>query len=294
MEGVASEAASLAGHLRLSNLIVLYDDNRVTIEGGTDLAFTENRLERFMAYGWHVKQVKYGNDIPSLVAAIEAARACTDRPSLIDVRTHIGFGSPHKQDTAAAHGEPLGAEETRLTKEHLGWPTEPAFLVPEAALRQFRRAAERGAVVRATWQADFIDYSLEHPELAAEFSRVIDGQLPLYWESDLPEFRPVDEAMATRSAFGKALNAVAPHLPELIGGSADLAPSTFTQIKDGGNFRAGVEHGLGWHSYFDDAQAVLGVDRFGASAPGAVVMREYGFTAQEVFARAVRLLTEQR
>ncbi|HKB55148.1 MAG TPA: transketolase [Ramlibacter sp.] len=274
MEGVASEAASLAGHLRLSKLIVLYDDNRVTIEGGTQLAFTEDRLERFKAYGWHVQQVKHGNDIPSLVAAIEAARACTDRPSMIDVRTHIGFGSPHKQDSAAAHGEPLGPQEARLTKEHLGWPTEPSFLVPEPAAQQFRAAGARGARERATWQTDLIDYSQAYPDLTAEFDRVMEGRLPLDWDAELAEFNPGDEAMATRAAFGKALNAVAPRMPELIGGSADLAPSTFTRIEGSSDFEAGTGEGRNMH--FGVREHAMGAVLSGIAAHGG--LRPYGGT----------------
>ncbi len=274
MEGVASEAASLAGHLRLGKLIVLYDDNRVTIEGGTDLAFTEDRLARFTAYGWHVQQVKHGNDVPSLVAAIGAARACTDRPSLVDVRTHIGFGSPHKQDTAAAHGEPLGIDEASATKEHLGWPTTPAFLIPEPALQHFRAAGERGATERATWESDFIDYSQAYPELAVEFDRVIGGGLPLDWDDDLPEFKPADEAIATRAAFGKGVNAVAPRMPELIGGSADLAPSTASRIKDSGDFQPGTSRGRNLH--FGVREHGMGAILSGIAAHGG--LRPYGTT----------------
>lgn len=247
MEGVSSEAASLAGHLRLGKLIVLYDDNRVSIEGGTDLAFTEDRQARFAAYGWHTQQVTDGNDIEMVAAAIESARQNKERPSFIDVHTHIGYGSPHKQDSASAHGEPLGEEEVRLTKQHLGWPLEPSFYIPDEALKHFQSAAKRGEALQTEWKSLFKDYSREHPDLAAEFNRVMQRKLPENWDRDLPSFTSAQGPLATRAASGKVLNSFAPHLPELMGGSADLAPSTLTLIKDAGDFNADNRSGRNMH-----------------------------------------------
>ena len=256
MEGVASEAASLAGHLGLGKLIVMYDDNHISIEGRTDLAFGEDVCARFAAYGWQVQRVGQGNDLAAVARALAAARLEMGRPSLIAARTHIGFGSPHKQDTAEVHGAPLGAEETRLTKENLGWPPEPTFLVPPQALAHFRLALIRGAAWQAAWERDLAAHAAAFPELAAEFRRVMAGELPLGWDRDLPSFRAQDGPLATRSASGKVINALASGLPELLGGSADLAPSTNTLIKgaadysarerSGRNLRFGVrEHGMG-------------------------------------------------
>jgi transketolase len=247
MEGVASEAASLAGHLRLGKLIVLYDDNRISIEGGTGLAFTEDRKARFDAYGWHTQQVVDGNDVEAVAAAIEEARRNKDRPSFIGVHTHIGYGSPHKQDTASAHGEPLGEEEVRLTKERLGWPLEPLFCKPDEAINHFQLAVKRGEELQAEWGSLFKNYSQKHPELAAEFERRIQSKLPENWDRDLPKFASSDGPLATRAASGKALNAVAPYLPELMGGSADLAPSTKTLIKDSQGFSADDRAGRNMH-----------------------------------------------
>ncbi len=274
MEGVASEAASLAGHLRLSRLIVLYADNRITIEGGTELAFSENRLERFAAYGWRVQQVRNGNDVAAIAEAIGTARACVDRPSLIAVRTHIGFGSPHKQDSAAAHGEPLGAEELRLTKQRAAWPTAPPFVIPEAALRQFRAAGGRGAGAHAAWKTELIDYSQDYPDQAAEFDRVMEGRLSHAWDADLPEFTPAEGPLATRAASGRALNALARRLPELMGGSADLAPSTVSLIEGGGDFQAGSWGGRNLH--FGVREHAMGAILSGMAAHGG--LRPYGAT----------------
>jgi transketolase len=239
MEGVSHEAASLAGHLRLGKLIYLYDDNRISIEGSTDLAFTEDRAARFVAYGWHVQRVDDGNDLEAISRAIEAAREETERPSLILVRTHIGYGSPNKQDTAAAHGEPLGPDEVRLTKENLGWPLEPTFLIPEEALARSRTALQGGEKCERDWNARFQLYQKEYPELGQEWKRAMSGQPPAGWDNDIPTFPDDAKGMATRVASGTVLNAIAPHLPTLIGGSADLAPSTKTLIKDTGDFKAG-------------------------------------------------------
>lgn len=241
MEGVSAEAASLAGHLALGKLVVLYDDNRISIEGSTDLAFTEDVGARFSAYGWHVQHVEDGNDVAAIAAAVDAARAESGRPSLIAVHTHIGFGSPHKHDTASAHGEPLGAEEVRLTKEALGWPTEPAFHVPAESLAHFREAIPRGQARHAEWIARFEAYRAAYPEEAAEFERRIAGDLPEGWDADLPVFE--SGAAATRETGGVVLNAIAALVPELMGGSADLAPSTKTLVDGGGDFQPGHYEG---------------------------------------------------
>jgi transketolase len=256
MEGVGSEAASLAGHLGLNNLIYLYDDNHISIEGSTDLTFTEDRGARFEAYGWFVQKVADGNDLGAIAGAIRAAQAETERPSIIMIRTHIGYGSPHKQDTAEAHGSPLGEEEVKLTKENLGWPLEPKFYIPAEALAHFRKAIERGEKVEAEWQTRLANYREAYPELAAEWDRFVKGELPAGWTAKLPTFSAAEKPMATRQASGKVLNAIAPSLPTLLGGSADLAPSTDTLLKGEGdfergnygarNFHFGVrEHGMG-------------------------------------------------
>lgn len=253
MEGVASEAASLAGHLKLSKLIYLYDDNRITIEGETSLAFSENVSQRFEAYGWHVQEID-GNDIKAVSNALADARAELNRPSLIRAHTHIAFGSPNKHDTAGAHGAPLGAEEVKLTKQALGWPLEPAFLVPLEALHHFREAVSRGQARDAEWQARFDAYATAFPDLAQEWQRAMRHELPAGWEASLPQFSP-EQGLATRQASGKVLNAIAARIPTLMGGSADLAPSTDTLLKDsegfqvspkGRNFHFGIrEHGMG-------------------------------------------------
>ena len=246
-EGISSEAGSEAGHLRLGKLIALYADNHITIEGSTELAFTEDRMARFASFGWHVQRVGRSNDVDSVADALEAAREETDRPSLIQVRTHIGFGSPHKQDTAAAHGEPLGIEEVRLTKEGLGWPVEPPFTIPEEALEHFREAVARGAVAQADWESRLETYAGEYPELAAEFRRVMHKELPTGWDADLPTFSATDGPMATRIASGKTIDVLGSRLPELMGGSADLAPSTHTNMPGLGSFEPENRAGRNMH-----------------------------------------------
>ncbi len=256
MEGVSAEAASLAGHLQLDRLIYFYDDNHITIDGPTELAFTERVDQRFEGYGWFVQRVDDANDLDEIECAIEAARAESTRPSLITVRSHIGFGSPGKQDTASAHGAPLGADEVRATKDNLGWPHEPSFHVPEDALAHFRQAVQRGAARSAEWDEQFSAYQADHPDLAVRWTRMLQRELPDGWDHDLPVYAPSDKPIATRKASGQALNAIATHLPELIGGSADLAPSNNTLIADsedfsvtdrgGRNLRFGVrEHAMG-------------------------------------------------
>ena len=238
MEGVAAEAASLAGHLRLGRLICLYDDNRISLAAATDLSFTEERGKRFEAYGWHVQRVADGNDLEAIAFALECARSETGRPSLIIVRTHIGFGSPHKQDTFAAHGSPLGEEEVRLTREKLGWPAEPQFLVPEEALLCFRQALAKGMEAEASWDTMLSVYAREFPEHAQELSEVMEGILPAGWDAAIPAFPADPKGMASRVASGKVLNAVATRLPMLIGGSADLNPSTNTALQGLGDFES--------------------------------------------------------
>jgi transketolase len=247
MEGVSHEAASLAGHLKLGNIIYFYDDNHISIDGSTDLAFTENRVDRFKAYGWHVQTVEEGNDIEAIEKAVRAAQEEKDRPSLISVRTHIGYGSPNKQDTASAHGEPLGAEELKLTKENLGWPLEPEFLIPEEALKHFRQALEKGKAWEGEWTDRFQAYEKAHPELAAECQGWMSGQLPDGWEKEIPSFPADPKGVATRVASGTVLSAVAPVFPNLIGGSADLAPSNKTFVKGGEVFQGGQYAGRNFH-----------------------------------------------
>lgn len=255
MEGVSSEAASLAGHLQLGRIIYLYDDNHVSIDGSTDLAFTEDRAGRFEAYGWHVQQIGDGNDVEAIDAAIKAAKA-DSRPSLICVRTIIGFGAPKKQGTSKAHGEPLGDEELKAAKENLGWPVEPRFLIPGEVLEFYREAVERGREREIDWKMRFDAYQRIHPALGTELQRRLAGDLPEGWDAALPKF-PVDaKGMATRSSSGKVLNTLSEKLPELVGGSADLTPSNNTRFEEAGDFekdnpvgrylRFGVrEHGMG-------------------------------------------------
>ena len=258
MEGVASEAASLAGFQRLGNLFVFYDDNRITIEGSTDLAFREDVGERFRAYGWNVLNVADGNtDLAGMAAAIEVAFSERERPTLVIVRTSIGFGSPNKQDTAEAHGAPLGEAEVALAKERLGWPASPDFFVPEDVLAHFREALSRGERAEREWRLKFAAYAAAFPDLALEWERRTWGDLPEGWAGGIPAFSPDAGAVATRSASKRILNEIAAKVPELAGGSADLAPSTDTIMKEAGdflpdapaggrNFHFGVrEHGMG-------------------------------------------------
>jgi transketolase len=256
MEGVASEAASLAGHLRLGKLIYLYDDNGISIDGSTNQTFTENVGKRFEGYDWHVQEIADGNDLPAIEAAIKTARAESTRPSLIIVHTHIAYGSPGKQDSAEAHGAPLGAEEVGRTKEFFGWPQEPTFYLPDEAVAHFRQALKRGQAWDAEWEARFASYASAYPDLAAEWQRASRHELPPGWEAGVPTFKASDGAMATRVASGRTLNAIAPKIPNLIGGSADLAASNNTLLQGGGEFsphnRAGRnlyfgvrEHGMG-------------------------------------------------
>jgi transketolase len=238
MEGVASEAASLAGHLGLGKLTCLYDDNRVTLSAGTDITFSEDIDQRFEAYGWHTQEVEDGNDLAALDRAMRAACAETERPSLIRVRTHLGYGSP-EQDSYKAHGSPLGEDNVKKTKENLGWPVEPPFLIPPEALARFHQAVEPGAQLQQDWDRRLEAWSRAFPELAAEFLTRVEARLPDGWDAAMPVFPADAKGMATRVASGKVMNAIAPSLPGLLGGSADLDPSTYTALKDFGDFAPG-------------------------------------------------------
>ena len=235
MEGVASEACSLAGHLKLGKLNVLYDDNRISIDGPTDLTFSEDVDQRFAAYGWHVVTVEDGNDLEALDAAVRSA-GDDERPTLIRVRTHIGFGSPNKQDTSGVHGSPLGGDEVEATKNALGWPLEPTFLVPDEARAAFAPAQDRGAQLHAEWEELLDRYRTEFADEAAEFERRIRDELPDGWQEMLPAFGSGDGPLATRKASGASLSSLASVLPELTGGSADLTPSNNTYIQGDGDF----------------------------------------------------------
>jgi transketolase len=272
MEGVASEAASIAGHLKLGQLVYFYDDNHITIEGDTALAFNEDVGRRFEGYHWHVQHVADGNDLEALDRAILAAKAETERPSLIIVRTHIAFGSPNKQDTASAHGSPLGEQEILLTKRNLGWPSEEPFFVPAEALAYFHQAVERGIQLEQEWQEKYDAYATAYPALATQWQRELQGELPEGWDGAIPTFK-AGENMASRVSSEKTLNALAPKLPNLIGGSADLAPSTNTYMKGMGDFSPtetgrnmhyGIrEHGMG--SVMNGMSLYGGVIPFGAT-----------------------------
>jgi transketolase len=276
MEGVASEAASLAGFHRLGNLVAFYDDNRITIEGSTDLAFREDVGGRFRSYGWNVLMVADGNtDLEGTSAAIGAAFAERGRPTLVIVRTSIAFGSPNKQDTAEAHGSPLGEKEVALTKEALGWPKEPDFFVPGDVLSHFREAIPRGEAMEREWRLKMAAYMSAHPDLAMEWERVMWGDLPEGWEKDLPSFSPGAGPMATRKASGKVINAIARRVPELAGGSADLAPSTETLIEGGGEFLPDASPG-GRNFHFGVREHGMGAILTGMSRHGGVI--PYGAT----------------
>ncbi|MFM8395143.1 MAG: transketolase, partial [Acidobacteriota bacterium] len=245
MEGVAAEAASMAGHLKLGRLIYIYDDNEISIDGKTSIAFTEDRAKRFESYGWHVQTVADGNDLDGIEAAVRAAQA-DPRPSIICVKAVIGYGSPNRAGTSKAHGEPLGVEEVRLTKQNLGWPSEEPFTVPAEALAHFRQTIDRGKALEAEWNARFAAYSSAHPELAAEWRQWESGELPAGWQSAMPVFSS-DKPLATREASGKVLNAFAAVLPMLLGGSADLRPSNNTFLEGLGEFQPDNYAGRNFH-----------------------------------------------
>jgi transketolase len=255
MEGIASEAASIAGHLKLGKLIYLYDDNHISIEGDTAITFTEDPRARFDAYGWHTQAISDGNNLEDIANAIQRAREETERPSLIAIRTHLGYGSP-KQDSPSAHGEPLGEEGLRSTKEFFGWDPDQRFHVPDEALAYFRKAVGQGKDSEEKWRALFMSYAGKYKAEAEDFERELSGELPSSWDTDIPGFKPEDGPLATRAASGKVINAIAPRIANLLGGSADLAPSNKTLISDsqdfssenpsGRNIRFGVrEHSMG-------------------------------------------------
>jgi transketolase len=242
MEGVAAEAASLAGHLRLNKLVCLYDDNRVTLSAGTDITFSEDCASRLQAYGWQTLVVGDGNDLDAVNAALDSARAERTRPTLILVRTHIGFGSP-EQDSFKAHGSPLGADDVRRTKYALGWPLDPPFLVPEAALAHFRQALELGEQAEADWNSRMQGYAQAFPDLYAELQGRLHGDLPAGWDAEIPSFPADEKGMATRVAGGRVMNALATRLPALFGGSADLDPSTHTALVGLGTYNPPLRAG---------------------------------------------------
>jgi transketolase len=267
MEGVASEAASLAGHLKLGKLIYLYDDNHVTIEGFTDLAFSEDVPKRFESYGWHTSTVEDGNDLAAIEAAIRDAQSVADQPSLISVKTTIGYGMP-TAGTRKAHSDAPGEDAVRETKRHLGWPEDKQFYVPEEALEHFRKAIDRGAKYETEWDELVNDYGKKHEDLGKLWQQTMSGELPADWEKHLPSFDDA-EAIATRVASGKVINALAPHLPLLIGGSADLGVSNNTDIKDGGSFEAGSYDGRIIH--FGVREHAMGATLTGMSLNGGLI-----------------------
>ena len=246
MEGISSEAGSLAGHLGLGNIVYLYDNNHITIDGNTGLAFSEDVCKRFEAFGWHTQTVEDGNDTGAIARAVEQACAVEDRPSLIAVRTHIGYGSPHRQDTSKAHGQALGPDEVKLTKQFYGWPLEPDFYVPDAALKEMRRAVERGRQLEADWNTHFEAYAKAYPAEAEQFQMMLRGELPEGWDAELPVFAPGD-GLATRVSASQVEQAIAAKVPSLFGGSADLNESTHTDIKGGGDFERGSYAGRNLH-----------------------------------------------
>ncbi|HZY35822.1 MAG TPA: transketolase [Mucilaginibacter sp.] len=274
MEGVASEAASIAGHLELGNIIYLYDDNHISIEGDTDITFNEDVAKRFEAYGWHVQTITDGNDLKAMSNALLNAKMETQKPSLIKVRTQIAYGSPNKVNTAGAHGSPLGADEIKLVKQFFGFDPEQSFVVPDKVLKYYREKGDRGPGLESKWNDLYAQYKEKFPELAAEYELFSSDKLPNGWEEKLPVFKASDPKMATRQASGKVLNAIAGTLPALIGGSADLAPSTDTNLKEynsftsedraGRNFHFGIrEHSMG--SILNGMALTKGIIPFGAT-----------------------------
>ena len=274
MEGVSHEAASFAGHFKLGKLIGFYDDNKITIDGSTELTYSDDAAMRFEAYGWHVQHIADVNDLAALDEAIDVAKRVTDRPSMIVCRTHIGYGSPNRQDTSKAHGEPLGAEEIKLTKQAYGWPSMEPFHVPEEALAVWREAGNRGPARQRTWEDSLAAYRAAFPKEAAEFERRLRGELPAGWESSIPSFTAENGAVASRAASGAALNAIAAKVPELIGGSADLAPSNNTLLKGADTFSA--EHYAGRNFHFGIREHGMGAILNGMALHGGII--PYGGT----------------
>ena len=272
-EGVSSEACSLAGHLRLGRLIAFYDDNHISIEGDTSLSFSEDVEQRFQSYGWHVTNLGERLDLDTLESAARDAMEITDRPSLIIVRTHIGVGSPHKQDSAEAHGAPLGEDEVRLTKEAYGWPTEEPFYVPDEALALFRSCIDTGARLEEDWQRRAAEYRRDCPQLWSEFERMAEGRLPEGWDNEVPRFAVSEGMIATRKASHQVIQWAASRVPELVGGAADLAPSTLTRIEDGGDVTPGGYGGRNLH--FGIREHAMGAVVNGLTLHG---LRAYGAT----------------
>lgn len=268
MEGLSSEAASLAGHLKLGKIILLYDDNHISIDGSTQLAFTEDRGARFEALGWHTQHVKDGNDVDAVDQAIEKAKK-DPRPSLILCKTHIGYGLPTRQDTAKAHGEPAGETEIEGAKKNLGWPLEPNFYVPDDVLDYYRKIGEKGAETEDEWNKRYDAYCKAYPELAAELSRRMRRELAQGWDSDLPSFNVEEGPLATRAASGKVINELARRLPEMIGGSADLTPSNKTWINDSPSFQADTPEGRNIHYGVREHTMAASVN--GMAAHGGVI-----------------------
>jgi transketolase len=275
MEGISHEAASFAGHLGLGKLIGFYDDNHITIEGSTDLTYSDDAAVRFAAYGWHVQRVEDANDLDALDKAISLAESVTDRPSLIIVRSHIAFGSPNKHDTAEAHGAALGEHEVQLTKENLGWPRpDDQFYVPDEALRVWRDAGARGKELREAYEARLKEYAAKHPDEARELDRRLRAELPADWRSAMPVFEASTKGMATRAASSKVLNAFAARIPELMGGAADLAPSTKTLLDDSGAFEHDNFRGRNMH--FGIREHAMGAAMNGMALHGGII--PYGGT----------------
>jgi len=275
MEGISHEAASLAGHLGLGKLIGFYDDNHITIEGSTDLTYSDDAAARFEAYHWHVQRVEDANDLDALDKAITVAQSVTDRPSLIIVRSHIAFGSPNKHDTAEAHGAPLGEHEIQLTKENLAWPKpDDHFYVPDEALRVWREAGARGKELREDYEARLKNYTTKHPDEARELDRRLRGELPVNWRSAMPTFDASAKGLATRAASSKVLNAFAARIPELMGGAADLAPSTKTLLDDSGAFARDNYRGRNMH--FGIREHAMGAAMNGMALHGGII--PYGGT----------------
>ncbi|MHA2601265.1 MAG: transketolase [Candidatus Thorarchaeota archaeon SMTZ1-83] len=273
MEGLSYEGASLAGHFGLGKLVLLYDDNRISIDGSTDLTFTEDTGARFEALGWHVQKIPDGNDVDAIDAAIKKAKK-DKRPSIIMCRTHIGYGLPTRQDTAKAHGEPAGVEELEGAKKKLDWPLEPWFYVPEDVLEHFRDAIGRGEKLEAEWHSKMDDYRKEHPELASELERRLQGKLPSGWAADLPTYQADEAGVATRNPSGDAINALAPRIPELMGGSADLTGSNKTWIKNSEAFQRDSPEGRNF--FFGVREHIMGAIVNGMAAHGGVI--PYGAT----------------
>jgi transketolase len=288
MEGVASEAASLAGHLKLGKLIMLYDSNHISIDGRTEITFTEDVGKRYEAYGWHVQKVEDGNhDLKGIADAIQEAKEVTDKPSLIIVETTIGYGSPNKAGTESVHGAPLGPEEVKLTKQNLGWPLEPEFYIPDEVLAHFRQAIERGARAEAEWNERFAAYEKAYPEEAAEFKRIMAGELPVGWKEALAPIAEIGRE-STRNLSGLCLNALAKAVPELLGGSADLAHSNMTYLKGLPEFQAGSYHGRNFR--FGVREHAMGAIANGMALHGGLIPYDATFLVFSDYMRpAIRL-----